>query len=331
MAGLRPLPPEAMVYGRVGGGTWGIERTMDCCEAFGMRATFFVSTLEALHYGDDHVRRMCATVRERGHDAQLHVHPVWMPDSRGRKALVDYSLDEQMAVIGRAAETFRRTCDSELVAHRGGGLWLNADTLRALEAEGIGLDSSVAVGYHDYALGEGLAAANVPRRLGEVAEVPVTTFAQMRLGSRELMRNFDINADTLSELACIVDRAVGEGVTAVSLLMHSFSFIGRNGDSTEFWPSPSECARFERFLDTLAGRDDVEVVTCAELAARLDTQPELLEGPEFAPTTGVWLTYRRSLERFHTGWKSKAFALGLPVAAVGLAAILMVALWWLVS
>ena len=45
MVGTTPLPTEQMVYGRVDGETWGIERIMDCCDARGVKATFFVSTL----------------------------------------------------------------------------------------------------------------------------------------------------------------------------------------------------------------------------------------------------------------------------------------------
>lgn len=322
MCGLRPLPPDAMVYGRLDGGVYGIERIMDCCEARAMRATFFLSTLEALHYGDDHIRAMAGTVLERGHDAQLHVHPVWLPASAGRKALTDYDAGGQSAAIQAGAEVFRRTCETRLVAHRAGGLWANADTLRAVQALGIPVDSSVAIGYHDYDLGSARA-ANVPRRLEGVAEVPVTAFAQMRLGPWQALRNFDINPDTVSELAFVVDQAAAAGVSAVTLLMHSFAFIGRNADSTRFWPAPAELAKFERFLDHLAGRSDVEVVTFADLAARLEAEPGLLEGPDFLPNAGIRRTWLRSCERFGTSWKNKAFAIGFPAALTAAAAALL--------
>jgi len=331
MAGVRPLPPEAMVYGRVGGGVWGIERIMDCCEARGVRATFFVDTVEALHYGEAEVRGWCSTVLERGHDVQLHLHPVWLGGAFAHKPLTSYGWEEQRAALAKGIELFRVVCGHEPLVHRAGGLWANADTLRALAAVGIGIDASVAPGYHDYDLGEGVAAPNVPRRLGGLVEVPVTAFAQMRLGGWSLMRNFDVNADSQAELRVVVARAAAEGVAAVSLLMHSFSFIGRNRESTEFRPEPGEARKFEAFLDWVAARGDVEVVTFCELAARLDAEPALLDGPDFAPTAGVVRTYGRSWERFHTGWKSKALALGLPLAAAGLAALLVASIWWLAS
>ncbi|NQT86608.1 polysaccharide deacetylase family protein [bacterium] len=320
MAGLRPLPPEAMVYGRVDDQTLGIERIMDCCEARGMPATFFLSALEARHYGDDHVRQMAAMALERGHDAQLHVHPVWLPESEGRKALTDYDASGQRAAIEAAAGIFRRTCEADLVAHRAGGLWANADTFTALEALGIPLDSSVALGYHHYDVP---GVANVPRRIGAVAEAPVTAFAQMRLGPWQTLRNFDINPDTVSELTFVVDRAVAAGVTAVTLLMHSFAFVGRNADSSRFWPALGELRKFERFLDALAARDDVEVVTVSELARRAAAEPELLAGPDFLPNAGVGRTWLRSCERFGASWKNKAFAVGLPLAVAAAASLLV--------
>jgi hypothetical protein len=326
MAALRPLSPEPMVYGRLAEGVYGIERIMDCCEARGFRATFFVSTLEALHHGEDHVRRMAGTVLERGHDAQLHVHPNWWRGDFARKRLTDYSLDEQRALLQEAVAIYRRACGSEPIAHRAGGLWLNRDTLRALREAGISLDASVARGGNPYDLGPGVEPPTVPRRLGEVIEVPVTTFRQVPIGRRAPMRNFDINADTLAELRFVVDCAVAEGVAAVSLLMHSFSFVGRNRESTRFWPAPGELRKFERFLDGVAGRPDIEVVTFRELAARLKAQPALLDGPDFTPTAGFLRTYCRSWERFDASWKNKAVALGLPLAALGLAGLAFLAL-----
>ncbi len=329
MAGVRPLSPETMVYGRVAGGVYGIERIMDCCEARGFKATFFVSTLEALHHGEEHVRRMCATVLERGHDAQLHVHPNWWKGDFARKRLTEYSFDEQRTVLGLAADTYRRACGCEPIVHRAGGLWLNVDTLRALAEAGIPMDASVAPGCNPYRLG--VEPPTVPRRLGDIVEVPVTTFHQVRLGRWAPMRTFDLNADTLSELCFVVDRAVEEGVAAITLLMHSFSFVGRNRDSTRFWPAGGEIGKCERFLDHVAGRNDVKVVTCRQLAERLDARPELLDGPDFAPTAGVVRTYCRSWRRFDAGWKNKAVALGLPAVALGLAALVVGLLRWLLS
>jgi hypothetical protein len=161
--------------------------------------------------------------------------------------------------------------------------------------------------------------------------VPVTTFTQMRLAGWAPRRNFDINADSLTELKFVADRAASAGAAAIALLMHSFSFVGKNREGTEFWPAEGELRKFERFLDYVAGRDDVAVATFRDLAERLPAEPGLLAGPDFEPTAGVVRTYRRTWERFGTGWKSKAFALGLPVAVAGLAALVIGALCWLAS
>ena len=127
----------------------------------------------------------------------------------------------------------------------------------------------------------------------------------------------------------MVDRAAAEGVTAVSLLLHSFSFVGRNQDSTRFRPLHPVVRRFERFLDHVASRGDVAVVTTRELAAQFAARPELLDGPAFAPSVGLARTYRRSWEHFGASWKNKALALGLPALAIAAAAGLVGALRWL--
>ena len=274
---------------------------------------------------------MCSAILERGHDAQMHVHPNWWKNDFARKWLTDYSLDEQRELVRLAKEAYVRACGTEPVAHRAGGLLVNADLLRAVAEHGIGIDASVAPGYRPYDLGAGVAEPTVPRRIGSLTEVPVTTFTQLRLGRWELGRNFDINADSLAELKFVVDRATAQGVAAVVLLMHSFSFVGRAPDGSRFWPAPREVRKFERFLDYAVAHDGIEIVTFRDLAGRLAADPGLLDGPEFRATSGVARTYLRSWERFGTGWRSKAFALALPLAAAGLAAALVGAVCWLAS
>jgi len=329
--GLRPLPPETRVWGRLAGGVWGIERIMDCCERRGMRATFFVNSLEALHYGEDHIRAVCATALGRGHDAQLHVHPIWLGGPYRHKALTSYGHAEQRAAIERARDIFVRAAGAEPLAHRAGGLAINADTLRALASLGIRYDASVALGHCDYALGGGAAPANVPRRLGPVVEVPVTTFAQVRLGPWAPRRNLDLNACSLSELLFVVRRAAEDGAAAVSLLMHSFSFLAWDRELSECWPAEAELHKFERFLDAVAAHPGLEVVTFRGLVERLEADPALLDGPDLEPTSGLLRTYRRSWERFGSGWKSKALALGLPLGLAALAAAAIGVVWWLTS
>jgi hypothetical protein len=162
-------------------------------------------------------------------------------------------------------------------------------------------------------------------------EIPVTTSAQVRLGPWAPRRHFDLNADSLAELKLVVDRAAQHGAAVACLLMHSFSLIGRNREGTVFWPAEAECRKLERFLDHVAGRGDVEAVTFSELARRVAAEPAILDGPDFEATAGVFRTWRRSCERFRAGWKSKAFAVGLPFALVALAALVIGAVWWLVS
>lgn len=331
MAGVRPLPSEVMVWGRVAGGSWGIERLMDCFDARGMKATFFVSTLEELHHGPEHVRRICAAILARGHDPQLHLHPNWWRGDFARKRLTDYSLDEQRELVRLAADAYRRACGAQPVAHRAGGLLVNADTLRALSENGVPIDASVALGHIPYELGEGVAPPTVPRRIGPIVEVPVTTFVQVRLGPWAPRRHFDLNADSLAELKLVVDRAAAAGVAAICLLMHSFSLLGRSPEGTEFWPAEHECRKLERFLDYVAGRGDVEAVTFRELARRLEADPALLAGPELEVTSGLWRTWRRACQRADAGWRSRAFALGLPLGLAALAALLAGVVWWLIS
>lgn len=54
--------------------------------------------------------------------------------------------------------------------------------------------------------------------------------------------------------------------------------------------------------------------------------PEALSGKDYVPTTGWWMTYRRSWQLMGEGWKNSAVALGpilLVTAALLTAAIIL--------
>ena len=89
----KPLPVSKMVYGEVNGDFYGISRIMSICDKYGFKATFFVSVLEYLHYGQDEIKKIYETIHERGHDVQLHIHPNWKYKDR---FLWQYPLREQV-------------------------------------------------------------------------------------------------------------------------------------------------------------------------------------------------------------------------------------------
>ena len=71
-----PLPLDLTVFGRYGSRYYGIPLIMDILEEHGFRATFFIEVFCSYLIGHEDVAKVFRTVRERGHDPQLHLHPV---------------------------------------------------------------------------------------------------------------------------------------------------------------------------------------------------------------------------------------------------------------
>ena len=71
-----PVPLDRTVFGEVGSVPYGIPLIMDILEEHGFRGTFFTEVFCAYNVGYPEVERVFRSISERGHDAQLHLHPV---------------------------------------------------------------------------------------------------------------------------------------------------------------------------------------------------------------------------------------------------------------
>ena len=309
----RPLPLEAMVHGRLDGEELGIGRIMDLCEARGIQATFFLSSLEYRARGENPLREIAQCISERGHDVQLHTHSDW---SHGRRTLCELNPQEQREAIAEAQGKLTEWLGTAPIAHRAGCLSANDDTLRALADLNIKIDSSQAFGFVEDRLAGGQSPRNAPYVAHGVLEIPVTSFKQIGVGAWSLYRTLDINADSLWEIKHVLREGQRRGLPAAVLLMHSFSFVRRSADRTKFRPNWQDLRRFERLLDWVVRQPGIEPVTCGNLWARHEQTPDvLLAGVDVMSRTGIARTYCRAWERLHMGWRNQAAAFA-PAGAV---------------
>jgi hypothetical protein len=58
-------------------GAAGLGFVLDTFEDHGLKATFFIETLQTAWFGDGPMGEIAAEIAARGHDTQLHLHPVW--------------------------------------------------------------------------------------------------------------------------------------------------------------------------------------------------------------------------------------------------------------
>ena len=73
----KPVGPDRAVLGRIGSKSYGIPLIMDILEENDLRGTFFTEVLARDLFGKSELAEAYAPIVRRGHDAQLHLHPVF--------------------------------------------------------------------------------------------------------------------------------------------------------------------------------------------------------------------------------------------------------------
>lgn len=197
-----------------------------------LKATFFVDPMPTMVFGLDAIRPVVEAILEAGQEVQLHLHPNWTgakADDRtrhGRFELVEYSLDEQRALIAGARDLLKACGGPDPVAFRAGSYAANDDTLTALAELGFAYDSSHNGADAPWPSQIGLPSHQIaPVTRQGVVEVPVTLIEDVP-GS---LRHFQICALSHGEMRAALDHALGAGHEAVAIVGHSFELANRAG------------------------------------------------------------------------------------------------------
>ena len=312
----KPNKLSDRIYGYIDGEYWGIPKIMELCKKYNAGATFFVDVYEYKHYGAEAFKKIVGQIKENGFDVQLHAHPRWYYGNEKDK-MWQYSLEQQVEVIKEGKQLLYDWTGINPVAFRAGGYAADENTLKALEANSIPIDSSMAYGMPLNKLGLLVPSLSInkPTEVGKVKEMPVTVFEELSFGKYKRMRLFDIEADTLRELKYVVEQAKDHHLPILVLMIHSHSFVKWNADRTRHWGDPEELRRFEEFLQYVSSDKGIVPVTFTEFH-NLVQKGYAIEGNDYVPHTGVLLTYMRSLERINEGTENVLFAIIPPAGIV---------------
>ena len=295
VGGKRPLfGPN--IYGEHGGEEFGVGRIMDISEKHKAKATFFVDVYMHQHYGKEPVRDLCRQIAGRGHDVQLHAHLSWLPGSKS-DFLYDYSLDRQRELLKEGKELIGEWTGQAPIAFRAGSYSANLDTIRALSDNGFLLDSSYFARRTSCQLSRQLENryANRIFRIGEITEVPVTTYWLVDKGPYRKLSKLDFNACSLAELRDVVPKLIDAGIRTAVLFLHSFSFVRWKKDFSGIVPNYRAIERFDRLLAEITARNDAGFITM-EQASRIALN-EGEEDRDFIPTVRMSRLVPRAMQR----------------------------------
>ncbi|MDD2867668.1 hypothetical protein [Neomegalonema sp.] len=248
----------------------------------GFRGVFFVETVQAAWFGEEPMKSVVARLLEAGQDVQLHLHPCWTwfrhPDWRERlrraaplddcAALPPAELAELMT---EGAAALERWGAPRPAAFRAGGLKAGLNVHRAMKLAGIGLGSSVGLGYAPPRDPEILSLASGVREPVEgVRETPVTSYLAPSPSGGTARRLLTVTGTSFAEMRGVLEQAAARGISPVTILTHPFEFVKHAPPGFPgVRPNRLNKARFRRLCAYLAARPDLYRVTSfAEGASR---------------------------------------------------------------
>lgn len=275
-------------------GDFGLPYTLKVLNDHGLRGVFFVEPLFSARFGAAPLEDIIGRVVESGHEAQLHLHTEWVDEARvpllenvhgKRQHLRYFSLDEQTRLIGTGAKLLRQAGALDINAFRAGSFAFNRDTLGALAANGIAIDSSYNAS--QFGLDSGVlpgTAVVEPIECDGVVEYPMTVFDD---GTRTL-RHAQLTACSFGEMAGLLWQALERGRRSFVILSHGSELL--NPAKTR--PDAVVVKRFHQLCAFLEqNRDSFRACGFNGLQPQLVTQqPAPLVSP-------IWKTGARMVEQ----------------------------------
>jgi hypothetical protein len=284
-----PLPLSGPVFGHFGTRFYGIPLIMDILEEYGFQATFFTEVFCSHIVGYEQVEKALRLISDRGHDPQLHLHPIYwfyreaLAGRSRREIDLMFQLpeSEQQELIGEGVAMFRKLTGIAPRAYRAGCYGAAESTLRVLKAHGIEIDSSYNLAFLNRTCGFQVPFLNAPAMIEGVCEFPVSVF---RVVGASGYKPLEISAVSVGEMITSIQLLRKAGCRDAVLVLHSFSLMKDTGIRYERCrPNRIVIQRLKNLCAALASlKDEVEVTTFGKTDV-----PCAVEQPQLAPTVGA--------------------------------------------
>lgn len=306
--GTRPF--EQLVLGQIGADRdYGISLQSEIFGGFGISATFFVDVYEYTFWGEDKLRDACRGLISSGQDVQLHTHPGWRVDRRDpswlqslkrdrsflshdKDLMAKLTREEQSRVLERGIELLDAWTGSPPVAHRSGGYSINDETIEALRANGIRVDSSMNVTHKNSEITwsrnkivEKKGIVELPVTVGRMTYENPIAVGRQKLATRVVKT--DANTFGCSGLIRWVEDALSKNLSFMNLFMHSYSLIKSSYDYSRNVPNVRARRELEDFLKWAKTHPDVEFMSVSAFSKSYETCPGRFEGGDSVPNITI--------------------------------------------
>jgi hypothetical protein len=228
---------DLAIEAKTAAGDFGLSYQLRTLNEYGIKAIFYVDPMPALLYGLPIIQKIVEPILTAGQEVQLHIHTEWLDylekspvDGRLGNNIGDFSLTDQILLIGQAADLMEQAGAPRPVAFRAGNFGANDDTLLALAELGIPIDSSYNAGADcRICTITPPASAIAPGLVGETVEVPVTVFADGRG-----LRSAQLCALSAAEMRWLIDSGLEKQLSAITIVSHSFELINRQKSTPHY-------------------------------------------------------------------------------------------------
>lgn len=229
---LKPVGNDRRIFGKIGNKEFGVPLIIDIAKKYSIPLTFFVEVFNKSYFGKNETLKVCKYVTDRGHDIQLHLHPVFLnfdhpnPDKQNYEpTMTSYNLSEQTEMIKKGKQSLISYGVKNLIAFRAGGFAANINTLKALVNNQLLIDSSLNKCYlKSYCKLHSLNINDIDKKEG-IWELPVTNFLEFDSFVKNRLKPLDINGVNFLEIKSVLKSAAIKGPFNITIIMHSFSFI----------------------------------------------------------------------------------------------------------
>lgn len=257
---LKPVSPRLGMMGEYGDKKLGVPLICDILARNDLQATFFLEPFNDDLGWPGETEPVARHLVERGQDVQLHIHPNHVhyglqqagEPFKKTDQMADLDRDWQRELIVRGAELLEGWTGVRPIAFRAGNMGASEETLEALIAAGLWIDSSYTFPY----VGGQCRFAETERYnggkwYGEVLELALSAYEQPKLPGMHPAKPVDLMGSSFEECRDAVRMICDAGGDAV-LILHSFSlFKVRDKQYKGGKLNRVVTRRFERFCEWL--------------------------------------------------------------------------------
>jgi len=239
---------------------------MDRLEQYGQTGVFFVNVYEHKAYADNFFPDLLQEIRDRGHEAALHMHHESMVEEKRLNDYRNLTLTHKEDLIAFGVDYFVKHIGMPPDSYRAGAYIIDEETFDVLERAGIRVDSSLCFGYNlpgtSWFSNKNMVSEYQHIQLPHLIrpklwEVPVTT-----VGRVNQYRNLSMDHFHQAALKSALAQMAAHKIPMAVMVGHSFSFLKFGESKTEvLGADPAQMLSFESLLQFVSAASDIETTT----------------------------------------------------------------------